>query len=567
MREFHFRESSTPVRVVREKYSKIRVSMEHGVWCRKPDGYSSSQRTKNCRSPGYLGGMIECPHCHQTFELDEAIDLKLRAHLKQELELQMKAAASVQIEEAVRKASAETEEKTKASFALELARLEAARQEREKTAVELIQQAEKMKADQERERLAFAQQLEMARRQSAAEEANRLEALFAEKVQELSIRSEAQQQKLNEFTLREAELELKRQSIEAEINKKLQEKLTSERALFEKQREDDREAMRLKLAGELSVQMEILKKENEEKEAKVKAFREREVALEAEKRALQSANEEAEHRRRLAFEEEKSRSERQLKEKLELEFNNRLLEKESQIEAMRKNAESMQKQARQGLARNQGEAQEEYLKRRLQEQFPGDRVEDIKTGKLGADLKLYVYSENRLPSGLVLIESKNAENFSNAWVEKLKQDCARESADIAVLVSTALPDKMEHFGQREGVWICAPGELVPMMEVLRVALIDIYRMRASLQGMETKAGRLYEYLTSTEFTQRVGTVLDTFRSLKEQLEKERIVFEKQWAEREKLLNTGSRALANVFGHVGGIAGRDLPEVETFKLEG
>jgi hypothetical protein len=509
--------------------------------------------------------MIVCPHCQQSFELDDALEATFRAHMSEEMEKQLSRRLEARVAEERKAAEEAATAKVRGELSFELTRLTEANRLKDEQAKKLILEQEQRKAQLEDRERQFQVQLENARKSAVESESLRLQNEFEEKARLLKAQNDAAVKKLDEYARREAELEARQKAMDAEVNRKLQSRLEEEKAAELLRFKEEQKRLEKELADRFASQLDLLKQQAAEREQRVTEMRERELQLEAEKRRLREQFEETEHRRKLAFEEEKAQAERMVRERMEADFTLKLQEKESLIETMRKNAETLQKQARQGLARNQGEAQEEFLKRRMQEQFPSDRVEDIKTGKLGADLKWYVYSESRAQAGLVLIESKNAENFSNSWVEKLKQDREREAADVAVLVTQAFPAGMEHFGQRDGIWVCAPHELVPMLEVLRVALIDIAKTRASVQGAETKAGQLYEYLTSTEFTQRVSMVLDTFRQLRDQLEKERIAFEKQWAERERLLNNGRRSLAAAFGQMSGIAGSDLPAVEQFQL--
>jgi hypothetical protein len=509
--------------------------------------------------------MIVCPHCHQPFELDEALESTFRAHMNEEMEKQLAIRLEKQLSLEKKKLAEQAAEEERNKLSVELTRLKEMNALKEVEMQRLVKEQEQLKAEAERREREIRLTVEKTLAEALALEQTRLKREFEEKNQMLLAQQEAAAKKLKAYAEREAELLLREQSLEAEIQQKLQVRLAEEKLKEEARLKAEQERIRKELAEQFLTDLERLKQEKEEKDLRLKALRERELELEAEKRRLQHAFEEEQHRKRLQFEEEKAQLERQLREKLEAEMRLQLQAKEAQIEAMRKNAEELQKKARQGLARHQGEAQEEFLKRKMLEHFPGDRIEDIKSGKLGADLKWFIYDEQRMAAGFVLIESKNAENFSNNWIEKLKQDREREGADLAVLVTQAFPAGMEHFGQREGVWICAPHELVPMLEVLRVALIDIAKTRASLKGFETKAGLLYEYLTSAEFAQRVSLVLDTFRQLREQLEKERTAFERQWAERERLLTIGNRSLAAAFGQIGGIAGADLPGVSQLQL--
>ena len=70
--------------------------------------------------------------------------------------------------------------------------------------------------------------------------------------------------------------------------------------------------------------------------------------------------------------------------------------------------------------------------------------------------------------GKIIWETKRAENWSNKWIPKLKDDQQAASAELAVLVSTVFPaDVHEPFLQMDGVWLVRPNAVRPVAEALR----------------------------------------------------------------------------------------------------
>jgi hypothetical protein len=84
---------------------------------------------------------------------------------------------------------------------------------------------------------------------------------------------------------------------------------------------------------------------------------------------------------------------------------------------------------------------------------------------------------------------------------------------------------------------------------LRANLVDVARVRITVQGKTEKMEVLYEYLMSTEFRERVEAIVEGFVTIMDDLQKERQVTEKNWAKREKHLDL---VLHNVSGMVGDI---------------
>ena len=122
-------------------------------------------------------------------------------------------------------------------------------------------------------------------------------------------------------------------------------------------------------------------------------------------------------------------------------------------------------QAEQQSMQVQGDAAEADLKLKLLTAFPTDQIDDITTGTLGADLR-QVVRFGTAPVGVILWESKQTKSFNEQWLSKLKRDQAEGKADIAVLVTAALPKEITTFTERSGIWISSPEYAVPLATVL-----------------------------------------------------------------------------------------------------
>ena len=67
-----------------------------------------------------------------------------------------------------------------------------------------------------------------------------------------------------------------------------------------------------------------------------------------------------------------------------------------------------------------------------------------------------VLSPSGLVCGSILWKAKRARNWSNGWLQKLRNDQRAAKAEIAVLVSRAMPDEIDSFGLADGVWVVDP---------------------------------------------------------------------------------------------------------------
>lgn len=71
---------------------------------------------------------------------------------------------------------------------------------------------------------------------------------------------------------------------------------------------------------------------------------------------------------------------------------------------------------------------------------------------------------------------------------------------------------------------------------------------------------IYDYLTGTQFKQRVEAIVERFEDMQENLRKERVFFEKQWAQRARQIDLVIGSTLGMYGDLQAIAGRSMPEI-------
>ncbi len=86
-----------------------------------------------------------------------------------------------------------------------------------------------------------------------------------------------------------------------------------------------------------------------------------------------------------------------------------------------------------------GEIQEGVIEDYIEKKFKKDRLEPIKKGKRGADSILHITLPNGQVAGRLLIESKDTENYSNNWHNKIVDDMINVNANCGIIISKALP--------------------------------------------------------------------------------------------------------------------------------
>lgn len=110
-------------------------------------------------------------------------------------------------------------------------------------------------------------------------------------------------------------------------------------------------------------------------------------------------------------------------------------------------------------------------------------------------------------------ETKRTRTWSDGWLNKLKGDQRAAKADLALIVSHALPKDIETFGHMDGVWVTGPKCAVPVATSLRESLILMSSVRAAGEGQQTKSALMYDYLTGPRFRHRIEAVVENRRTL------------------------------------------------------
>ncbi|MHB1308673.1 MAG: DUF2130 domain-containing protein [Limisphaerales bacterium] len=243
-----------------------------------------------------------------------------------------------------------------------------------------------------------------------------------------------------------------------------------------------------------------------------------------------------------------------------------LAEKEKVITDLQQQIGLLKQRAEQGSMQLQGEVLELDLEERLRTAFPLDAIESVATGQRGGDVRHRVRTNLGQECGVILWEAKRTRHWGREWPAKLKQDQRSEKADLAVIVSQALPAEIRGFGLLDGVWVCDYACAPPLAAALRHALVQAAMARQSEVGRHGKMEELYTYLTSLEFRQRIEGVVDAFKSLREDLEAEKRALQKHWARREKQLDQAITHTAMLYGGVQGIVGQTaLPDIQPLQL--
>ena len=246
-------------------------------------------------------------------------------------------------------------------------------------------------------------------------------------------------------------------------------------------------------------------------------------------------------------------------------MNLKVKEKEATISAMQKQIEDLKRRAEQGSQQLQGEVLEIELETALASKYIFDEIEPIAKGVQGGDVLQKVMSPNGTFCGKILWETKRTKNWSGSWVQKLKEDQRRSQADIAIIMTSALPQEIVRFGQINDVWVTDFESAFSLVDALRLLLIQVANTKTLQDGQGTKMELVYEYLTGPKFRHRVEAIVEKFADMKGDLDKEKRVMMKNWAKREVQIENVINSTLGMYGDLEGIAGQAMPELEQLEM--
>lgn len=369
------------------------------------------------------------------------------------------------------------------------------------------------------------------------------------------------QQKERELAAKARMLAESQNNLEQEINDKVAKQLQQERAKIIKEEstklslawKGDLERQKAEVANLTSILQEQDKKLAEAQRAQTD-FLKKERELQNAARELELT---IEQRVQASLLQAREQAKREAEEALTL----KVAEKDQTIASMQQKIEALRKQAEQGSQQLQGEAQELLLEKLLNEKFPFDFIEPVPKGEHGGDILQRVISSSGSSCGSILWETKRTKNWSDTWLVKLRDDQRTAKADIAVILSHTLPKNIQTFEFIDNVWVAHPSIALPIATLLRESLIEIARVRQSVQGQHTKTELIYQYLTGPQFRHRIEAIVEAFTSMQSDLDKEKKVIQKQWAKRASQIERVMLSTIGMYGDLQGIAGKSMQEIE------
>jgi hypothetical protein len=372
-------------------------------------------------------------------------------------------------------------------------------------------------------------------------------------------------EKMQDYTQKKEE-EYKKKDEEYNAKQRLQQEQFEQRLTNEKKQLQEilEQSLRKSIGNDFENQLLMLENNVKESDEKLKAARQKELEFLQKERALKEKEEELELAMQRKLQEQRNELTEQIRKQetekhnlKDTEYQLKVKELEKQLDDQKKLAEEMKRKAEQGSMQLQGEAQELILEEQLRNYFPFDIISEVGKGVRGADCVQTVRNQFGQECGRIIYESKRTKDFGTDWIDKLKKDMRAIGVDVAVIVTQCYPKGMDCFGERDGVWICSFDEVKAVSYVLRDGIIKLSNLAKTQDNKGDKMHLLYDYLTSSEFSEQWKAIREGFMSMRLSIQRERDMMEKLWKAREKQLEKVLLNAAHIQGSVEGIAGSDV----------
>jgi hypothetical protein len=381
------------------------------------------------------------------------------------------------------------------------------------------QQIKKMSEVFEQEKRQFEEQKEAARREYS-------DKLKADR-DKISVEIQ-ETQKLKRLLIAEKEeLEKDRSNIEARVKDELEKK--QDELTKEIQSKADRRA-----SENMSKEMETLKELINNQKARIEAFQSSELELVNDKIKLQEREREIELKTQKILSEKLTEIRNDEKAKVTEELRLKELEKDKKIMDLSDQVDVMKRKLEQGSQKMQGDILEEDFYNELVDLFTSDRIQRVRVGSPGGDIIQEALEKGKVV-GKIIWEIKNTKSFGELWIQKIRKDAEAEKADIAVIVTKAMPESAKNnLIEIRGDVIIAHYSVAKIVAALvRNKMIQIYTLKQKENNVLNKKMMLYDYILSNEFDGIIARIYETVARLTEQSNADRQFFERSIGKRQK----------------------------------
>lgn len=320
-----------------------------------------------------------------------------------------------------------------------------------------------------------------------------------------------------------------------------------------------------KISAKIVEEQKFLKDELLQKDKELQKARELELQIRKEKNALEEERKSFEIEKQRQMDEERGKIREEAARQLIDEHRLKDAEKDKKMSDMSKMIEELKLKAQLTSQQLQGEVLELELEELLNREFPIDAINPVGKGVRGADVLQIVKDGIGRESGKIIWESKRTRSFEEGWLAKLKEDMREAKADVAVIVSVVLPKDVKYFSHKDGVYITSFECILQVAQILRKGLIELAQTKALQVGKNEKIESLYRYITSSEFAQKIESMMETYMQMRSELETEKNAIQKIWAKREMRIEKLKNSTVQIHGSLSGLIDAPMPGVKSLSF--
>jgi hypothetical protein len=157
----------------------------------------------------------------------------------------------------------------------------------------------------------------------------------------------------------------------------------------------------------------------------------------------------------------------------------------------------------------------------------------------------------------------------DSWITKLKEDQNNTKADICIIATQTLPKGIDSYVFYNGVYVVKyqTNYILALTLIIRHFLEQMTTIKNSQVGKDEKMEYLYNYLSSSQFRNKIVNIVEAFGSMQEGIAVEKRAMQKIWSRREKELDRVITSTSSMYGELQGIMGARLENIEKLELEG
>jgi hypothetical protein len=318
--------------------------------------------------------------------------------------------------------------------------------------------------------------------------------------------------------------------------------------------------------GSVEIEISDMKEQLKENADDLKMFRRQEIEFRKKERELLKEKESMDLLVDRKIDDERQKVYEEAAKKFEEKQRLKDAEKDKKINDMVVQIDDLKRKSEQGSQQTQGEVLELELENMLTTCFLHDHIEPVPKGIKGADVLQKVHNQSGQYCGTIVWETKRTKAWSDIWISKLKEDQRMIKGEVAVILTAAMPKDVKGFAHINGVWVTDYASMVGIATAIRMGMIEVTNTKMAAVGKKEKMEVVYNYLSGAEFKQKVEAIVEAFKNMKDDLEKEKKAFTKLWAKREKQIELVVSNTASMYGDIHGIIGASLPQIQLLEIE-